>query len=57
VVQKVEPGHLETNQPDLLEDLSDKRDAQGFETWEDTDGHDVIKNYLLARGFVRVAAD
>ncbi len=48
---------LEGNRPDLLELLEAERVAGGYECWEDTDGKDIVRNFMLKHGFVRVADD
>ena len=32
---------------------AEDRNAQGFLCWEETDGHDIIKKYMYANGFLR----
>jgi hypothetical protein len=39
---------------DLLEE---ERIAGGYECWEDTDGKNLVKNFMFRHGFYRVAAD
>jgi hypothetical protein len=46
---------LDENRPDLLTLLEDEAAAAGYECWEDTDGKDVIKNFMFKNGFHRVA--
>ena len=48
---------LENCRKDLLEELEQIRIDQGFLCWEETDGHNVIKNFMFMQGFVRVADD
>jgi hypothetical protein len=46
---------LEQNSPDLFRLLEDKRIAAGYECWEETDGTDMIKEFMFENGFSRVA--
>jgi hypothetical protein len=48
---------LEQRRPKLHEKLEEERIVQGFLCWEETDGHDVIKKFMFANGFLRVADD
>ena len=50
-------AYLEQHEPAMCERLYQLRVKQGFETWEETDGHDVIKRFMFKHGFMRVAAD
>ena len=46
---------LESNQPDLLQELENRRIEAGYECWIDTDGTDMIKTFMFENGFIRVA--
>ena len=48
---------LETNDPQLLQQLEDRRIKAGYECWIDTDGLDMIKGFMLAHGFWRVSPE
>jgi hypothetical protein len=50
-------AYIEERRPDLCDQLNAERSEQGFETWVDTDGHDVIKKFMFKHGFVRVAQE
>ena len=46
---------LERNEPDLLEKLEQRRIAEEYECWVETDGTDMIKNFMFENGYLRVA--
>ena len=46
---------LETNDPQLLQQLEDRRIKAGYECWIDTDGLDMIKGFMLEHGFTRIS--
>ena len=48
---------LEANDPQLLQQLEDRRIRAGHECWIDTDGLDMIKGFMLENGFIRIAPE
>ena len=48
---------LEANDPQLLQQLEDRRIKAGYECWIDTDGLDVIKGFMFEEGFIRIAPE
>jgi hypothetical protein len=48
---------LEKNCPNLAVLLEEQAAAAGYESLLDTDGHDVIKEFMFKHGFHRVAPD
>ena len=55
--EKAALAHIEQHRSDLCNLLYAERHSKGFATWEETDGTDLIKNFAVRHGFVRVAAD
>lgn len=47
--------YLEAHRPDLCEALYAERVAAGHETWEDTDGTHLIKNFMTRHGFQHIS--
>ena len=48
---------LESNAPELLGLLEERRIQEGYECWPDTDGTDMIKTFMFEHGFRRVAPE
>ena len=45
------------HRPDLVMALEDLCDEGGYETLLETDGTDLIKRFMIERGFVRIGPD
>ena len=45
------------HRPDLVMALEDLCDEEGYETLLETDGTDLIKGFMIERGFVRIGPD
>jgi hypothetical protein len=46
---------LGANRVELYEELENHAHAAGYECWEETDGEDVIKNFMYKHGFIRIS--
>ena len=47
-------GWLPENRPRLFEKLEDQRIAEGYQIYLDSDGTDMIKQFMFANGFLRL---
>jgi hypothetical protein len=47
-------GWLPENRPGLFEKLEDQRIAEGYQIYLDSDGTDMIKQFMFANGFLRL---
>jgi hypothetical protein len=47
-------GWLPENRPGLFEKLEDQRIAEGYQIYLDSDGTDMIKQFMFANGYVRL---
>lgn len=45
------------HRPDLVMALDNLCDEEGYETLLDTDGSDLIKTFMIEKGFVRIGPD